>query len=297
MSKKKELGKGIRALLSNIDHQPPETKEEVVKELSQSTAEIDINSIEANPWKPRTKFDEQAMFELVESIKVHGIIQPLTVRRLNNDTYQLISGERRLKASKLAGLKSVPVYIRLANDQEMLEMALIENIQRQDLNAMEVAISYQRLMDECNLTHDGLSERVGKNRSTVTNYIRLLKLSPDIQRAIKEKKISMGHARALAGIENVILQQDIFNEILDRELSVRATEQAIREAQSPTQRSIKSQASQALSPEYIAIQNDLTSRFGTKVSLKANKKGKRQIVINSSNTKQLNNILEELEED
>jgi ParB family chromosome partitioning protein len=297
MSKKKELGKGIRALLSNIDNKAPEAKQEVVNELSQSTAEIDINSIEANPWQPRTKFDEQAMFELVESIKVHGIIQPLTVRRLNNETFQLISGERRLKASKLAGLKMIPVYIRLANDQEMLEMALIENIQRQDLNAMEVAISYQRLMDECNLTHDKLSERVGKNRSTVTNYIRLLKLSPSIQRAIKEKKISMGHARALAGIENLILQQDIFNEVMDRELSVRATEHLIRAAQNPQPKASKEAKSSALSPEYISIQNDLTSRFGTKVSLKANKKGKGQIVINFSNTKQLNNILEELEED
>jgi ParB family chromosome partitioning protein len=162
---------------------------------------------------------------------------------------------------------------------------------------MEVAISYQRLMDECNLTHDKLSERVGKNRSTVTNYIRLLKLSPSIQRAIKEKKISMGHARALAGIDNLILQQDIFNEVMDKELSVRATEHLIRSAQNPQPKASKETKSSSLSPEYISIQNDLTSRFGTKVSLKANKKGKGQIVINFSNTKQLNNILEELEED
>jgi len=296
MSKKKELGKGIRALLSNIDHKAP-ANQEVVNELNKSTAEIDIDSIEANPWQPRTKFDEQAMFELVESIKVHGIIQPLTVRRLDDETYQLISGERRLKASKLAGLKTIPVFIRLANDQEMLEMALIENIQRQDLNAMEIAISYQRLMDECNLTHDKLSDRVGKNRSTVTNYVRLLKLSPAIQRAIKEKKITMGHARALAGVEDLILQQDVFNEIMDRELSVRATENLIRSAQNPQPKTSKDKKSSALAPEYISIQNDLTSRFGTKVSLKVNKKGKGQIVINFSSTKQLNNILEELEED
>jgi len=296
MSKKKELGKGIRALLSNIDHKAP-ANQEVVNELNKSTAEIDIDNIEANPWQPRTKFDEQAMFELVESIKVHGIIQPLTVRRLNDETFQLISGERRLKASKLAGLKTIPVFIRLANDQEMLEMALIENIQRQDLNAMEIAISYQRLMDECNLTHDKLSDRVGKNRSTVTNYVRLLKLSPAIQRAIKEKKITMGHARALAGVEDLILQQDVFNEIMDRELSVRATENLIRSAQNPQPKTSKDKKSSALAPEYISIQNDLTSRFGTKVSLKANKKGKGQIVINFSSTKQLNNILEELEED
>ncbi|MEL6866667.1 MAG: ParB/RepB/Spo0J family partition protein, partial [Bacteroidota bacterium] len=199
--KKKELGQGIRALLSNIDHGSSNEgpQEDVVRTLSNTIATIPLNSIEVNPGQPRIEFDEEALQELSESIKVHGLIQPITVRRLNEQTYQLISGERRMRASKIAGLKEVPAYIRLANDQEMLEMALIENIQREDLNAIEVANSYQRLIEECELTHEALSERVGKNRSSVTNYLRLLKLPPDVQSAIKEQKISMGHARALAG--------------------------------------------------------------------------------------------------
>jgi len=199
-----------------------------------------------------------------------------------------------MKASRLAGKTSAPAYIRVANDQEMLEMALIENIQRQDLNAMEVAISYKRLMDECQLTHDALSERVGKNRSTVTNYIRLLKLSPTIQKAIKDKKISMGHARALVGVEDIMVQQEVFKRILEQELSVRATEALIRSYSKGGP--AKARSASSLPNEYVHIQDKLTQHLGTKVSMKANKKGKGQIIIHFADTKHLNNILDKLEE-
>lgn len=189
--KKTELGKGIRALLSSIDEETKKDKKQVVNKLSSSIAMLSLKEIETNPWQPRVEFDAKALEELSASIKVHGLIQPITVRRLSAKKYQLISGERRWRASKKAGLKEVPAYIRLANDQEMLEMALIENIQRENLNAVEVAITYQRLKDECKLTDELLSERVGKERSTITNYLRLLKLPPEIQKGIKEKKISM----------------------------------------------------------------------------------------------------------
>jgi ParB family chromosome partitioning protein len=203
--KKKELGLGIRALLSNLDEgeATPEEQKEVVKELSHTVAMIPVDQIEVNPFQPRVEFDEEALKELSSSIKVHGVIQPLTLRRLSDNAYQLISGERRLRASKLAGLQEVPAYVRLANDQEMLEMALVENIQRQDLNPIEVAITYQRLIDECSLTHQNLGGRVGKKRSTVSNFLRLLQLPPQIQQALKNKRISMGHAKALGELKTL----------------------------------------------------------------------------------------------
>ena len=172
--------------------------------------EIPLEEIEVNPFQPRSHFDQEALLELAESIQVHGIIQPITVRRLSEHQYQLISGERRFQASKLAGLKTIPVYLRTANDQQMLEMALIENIQRENLNAIEIALSYQRLMSECNLKQEELGERVGKNRTTVTNYLRLLKLPPDIQIAVRDNKLSMGHARAIINVENADQQLYIF---------------------------------------------------------------------------------------
>ena len=192
--KKQELGKGLRALLGNIDKvdkKPTKEKKEVVKKLSKSVAEIPIKNIEANPFQPRKEFDKNELLELVQSIKTLGLIQPITLRSIGKDKYQIISGERRWRASKLAGLKKVPAYIRIADDQGMLEMALVENIQRSELNALEIALSYQRLIDECNLQHDEMAKRVGKERSTISNYIRLLKLPPDIQSALKEKTISI----------------------------------------------------------------------------------------------------------
>ncbi len=290
--KKKELGMGIRALLANAEA-APEKQEEVVRELSHTVAMIPVSEIEVNPFQPRKEFDEEALQELADSIKVHGLIQPITVRRLSEHSYQLISGERRLRAARLAGLDEVPAYIRLANDQEMLEMALVENIQREDLNAIEVAITYQRLIDECKLTHEALSARVGKKRSTVTNFLRLLRLPPEIQKAVKERQISMGHARALAGIEDLPLQLVIFRQVIEKGLSVRATEDLIRkhsEASAP-----KKKAGAELPEAYKRVQDQLSRALGAKVQLKRNKQGKGQIVIPFVNDDDLNRLLELLD--
>ena len=220
-----QLGRGINALLSSS----AEATAEEAKELSSSVAEIPLSKIEVNPEQPRKEFDKEALQELSESLKVHGLIQPITVRRLNNNAYQLISGERRLRAAKLAGLDALPAYVRLVeNDQELIEMALVENIQRENLNAIEVAATYQRLRDECNLTHHELADRVGKSRESISNSLRLLKLPPDIQKALKEGKLSMGHARAMISIEDPAIQNIILKEILEKGLSVRATENLIK---------------------------------------------------------------------
>lgn len=292
MAKKKALvGKGIRALLSNIDEEAKENPKEVVNQLSNSTAELPLSQIEVNPYQPRVEFDQDALEELSSSIKVHGLIQPITVRRLAEGKYQLISGERRMRASKLAGLTQVPAYIRLANDQEMLEMALVENIQREQLNSIEIAITYQRLIDECKLTHASMSERVGKNRSTVTNYLRLLKLPPEIQLGIKENNISMGHARALVGVEDIALQLTIFSEVLEKGLSVRKTEDLIRSYTSP-QASAKKAAKPALPLAYQSVQENLRKYLGAKVQLKVNKAGKGQILINFGDNEDLNRLLD-----
>jgi ParB family chromosome partitioning protein len=294
--KKKELGLGIRALLSNLDEgeATPEEQKEVVKELSHTVAMIPVDQIEVNPFQPRVEFDEEALKELSSSIKVHGVIQPLTLRRLSDNAYQLISGERRLRASKLAGLQEVPAYVRLANDQEMLEMALVENIQRQDLNPIEVAITYQRLIDECSLTHQNLGGRVGKKRSTVSNFLRLLQLPPQIQQALKNKRISMGHAKALGGIEDIAVQLSVYHEVITSGLSVRATEELVRKYTNP-QPAKKKTAAGKLSGEYQAVQDNLTKLLGTKVQLKANARGKGQISIPFSSTDDLNRLLEIIE--
>src|SRR5690349_6944014 len=234
MSKKKALGRGLNALLSDsnveerLEVDIPIPTSTTPSAPSGGTLEISIDHIEVNPFQPRTHFDQEALQELADSIKVHGIIQPITVRRLARDQYQLISGERRFQASKLAGLKSIPAYVRSADDQQMLEMALIENIQRENLNAIEIALSYQRLISECSLKQDELGDRVGKNRATVTNYLRLLKLPPDVQIAVRDNKISMGHARAIINVENPDQQLYIFKKTLTEDLSVRKVEELVR---------------------------------------------------------------------
>lgn len=291
--KKKELGKGLRALLSNIENTQnnPKAKVALVKELSANYASIMLEAIEVNPYQPRTEFDQQELMDLAKSIKVHGLIQPLTVRSMGDNNYQLISGERRMRASKMAGLTEVPAYIRVANDQEMLELALIENIQRADLNALEVAISYQRLMDECNLTHELLSERIGKNRSTITNYVRLLKLPPEIQTSVKDAALSMGHARALAGISNVMEQMSAYKQTISNGWSVRALENFLKnknksldpnEAKAPTPKD----------PELESITKKLSTTFGSRVHIKRDKNGKGQFVFKFSNDKEFNDIYE-----
>src|SRR5688500_13641375 len=226
-SPKAQIGKGIRALLTNIEERGTAPTGEELQELTRETIEIPVNEIEVNPYQPRVDFDEAAMEELAQSIRMHGIIQPLTIRRLNENSYQLIAGERRLRAAKMAGLKTVPAYIRLANDQGMLEMAIVENIQRADLNAMEMAFSLQRLIDECKLTHEQLSTRVSKQRSTISNFLRLLKLPPQIQQALRKDEISMGHARAIAGLEEISSQLMVLGEIITKQLSVRDTEKLV----------------------------------------------------------------------
>lgn len=296
MAKNKErLGKGIRALLNNMDQSvdAPTPKEEVVQQLSNSIVEIPVDQIEVNPFQPRKTFEPTALEELSQSISVHGLIQPITVRRLSQKQYQLISGERRLRASKKAGLKNVPAYIRLANDQEMLEMALVENIQREELNPIEVGITYQRLIDECNLTHEKLSDRLAKNRSTITNYLRLLKLPPQIQNGLKGKEISMGHARSLAGVQDVALQLSLYNTTIQDRLSVRQIEDLIRRQTQPAEER-KTKASLPL--EYREIQDKLGARFGMKVTLKRNANGKGQIIIPFGNDADLNNIIDTIED-
>lgn len=288
--KRSGLGKGLGALLD--DSSERKNISGVGAAPEGGINEIDVNKIETNPWQPRSKFDEEALQDLAESIKVQGIIQPITVRSLNADTYQLISGERRLQASKRAGLDKIPAYIRTADDQQMLEMALIENIQRENLNAIEIALSYQRLLAECNLKQEQLGERVGKNRSTVTNYLRLLKLPPDIQVALRDNRISMGHARALIAIDDFSLQLEIFKLVISQELSVRKTEELVR-----TSGLKKAEAKKEISldPDIKNLQTKLSSHFGSKIAIKANEKNKGEIKIPFNSTEDLNRILEILD--
>ncbi len=291
------LGKGIRALLTQPDQLEAavlENAQEVVTQLASNIAMLPIAQIEPNPYQPRVEFEQDALDELAASIRIHGLIQPVTVRRLSEKSFQLISGERRFRASQLAGLTELPAYVRIADDQQMLEMALIENIQRQDLNAIEIAISYQRLIDECKLTHETMSERVGKQRSTITNYLRLLKLPPEVQRAIKDRRLSMGHARALAGVDDIALQLMLFKETLDQDLSVRAIEDLIRKYQEG-KAGIRPKKSSGLSDDLRKIQDQFSAFFGTKVVLKRNPKGKGQLVVNFNSDSDLNRLLAAIE--
>ncbi|MEM9298499.1 MAG: ParB/RepB/Spo0J family partition protein [Bacteroidota bacterium] len=293
--KRNALGRGLGALLEDTPSKESELGSKTV--ITNNINEIEIASIEVNPFQPRTHFDKEALEELAESIAVQGIIQPITVRKLTTGQYQLISGERRLQASKLAGLKSVPVYIRLADDQQMLEMALIENIQRENLNAIEIALSYQRLLTECDLKQEELGDRVGKNRSTVNNYLRLLKLPPDIQIALRDKKISMGHARALINVDNVDNQLDVFNRIIQNDLSVRKVEDLVRalgKDQSDQKRKENSDTDSSSGKEIANLQSRLASYFGTKVHVKSDGK-KGEIKIPFLSIEDLNRILDILE--
>jgi ParB family chromosome partitioning protein len=296
--KKQELGKGLRALLTNIDkvESKPKEKKQVVAELSKTIAEIPTNKIEPNPYQPRKEFNAEELNELVQSIKTLGLIQPITVRRLSEDSYQLISGERRWRASKLAGLKTIPAYIRLADDQGMLEMALVENIQRSNLNPLEVALSYQRLIEECNLQHDEMAKRVGKERSTISNYIRLLKLPPDIQSELRTKELSMGHARALLGLEDPTKQLHVFKLIRNEGLSVRNTEKIIREMKQGSKTGIKAAPNRILHPEVRKMQDRLMHHLNSKVDISRSAKGKGKIVIQFDSDDQLNDIVDMIED-
>jgi ParB family chromosome partitioning protein len=295
--KKRAMGRGLDALLS--DNRTVLTEEGVSKELEElrhlatQFSLIPVDKIEVNPFQPRTNFDVEALKELSESIKVQGIIQPITVRQLDEDTYQLISGERRLKASKMAGLTEIPAYIRTGNDQQMLEMALIENIQREELNPVEVALSYQRLIVECNLKQEELGDRVGKKRTTVNNYLRLLKLPPDIQAGLRDGKVSMGHARALINIDSVDVQLSIYKRIIEEDLSVRKVEDLVRDL---ADREEKKSNAQKKPADYalLQLQSKLSNRFGTKVQIKKGTDNKGEIKIPFVSEEDLNRILEML---
>ncbi len=285
MTKKSSLGRGLGAL---IDTTPEKIEAE---EKVKSVNEIRISDIEANPFQPRSDFDEEALQELAASIKQLGIIQPVTVRDLADGKYQLITGERRLRAATLAGLEFIPAFVRTANDQGMLEMALVENIQREDLNAIEVAISYQRLTDECRLTQEELSERVGKKRSTITNYLRLLRLPPEIQLGIREQKMSMGHARALINVEDKQAQLKIFHKVVNSELSVRATEDMVRKLTAPKPEETASEEKDSLPREYADLQNHLSRFFETPIEFKRSNKGAGKIVIPFNSDEDLERIV------
>ncbi len=294
--KKNALGRGLGALLEDS---PAKGKGQEILPEGQKAGifEISLTEIQVNPFQPRVHFDKEALKDLSESIKVQGIIQPITVRKLAPNEYQLISGERRFQASKLAGLNRIPAYVRTANDQQMLEMALIENIQRENLNALEIAQSYQRLLVECNLKQEELGDRVGKNRTTVNNYLRLLKLPPSIQAAIRDNKLSMGHARALINIEDVDKQLALFKKIVTEELSVRQVEALVKAINDgkPEKQSASSGINPVRKYELTKIQQRLASHFGTKVVLKTDQKNKGEIKIPFSSASDLNRILEILE--
>ncbi len=310
INKKQALGKGIRALLNTIDEEmktpaegsggnnapvPPAVSGQTPAGAG-SIIRIPVEQIDVNPKQPRRDFDEQALKELSESIKLHDIIQPITVVKLGPTQYQLISGERRLRASKLAGLKDIPAYIRTADDQQLLEMALLENLQREDLNAIEISLSYKRLMDECELTQEQVAERMKKDRSTVTNYLRLLKLPPDIQKSVRDGHLSMGHARAIIGLDKVDEQLYVYRETLEKGLSVRQVEQLVKNMLSggKTMPVAANAASNKLPPAYKRIEDNMASHFSTKVKLDRKKNGKGQIVIEFYNDNDLERIMEKM---
>ena len=299
--KRTGLGRGLSALLDDSES-VQQTKSlggnvnsgEYQTSPSGLISHVKISEVEVNPYQPRTEFDKDALQELSDSIKLQGLIQPITVRKAGSNSYQLISGERRLRASKLAGLTEIPAYVRTANDQQMLEMALIENIQRENLNSIEVALSFQRMLDECNLKQEELGERVSKNRSTVTNYLRLLRLPPAIQASIRDNQISMGHAKAILGLEEIDKQLYVHKEILTKGLSVRKAEELVRDIQKSGIKKSETKP-QAVSFEYRKIQDDLTSKFATKVSLKVQGNGKGAIEIPFVSEDDLSRILELLD--
>ncbi|MFB0907808.1 MAG: ParB/RepB/Spo0J family partition protein [Spirosomataceae bacterium] len=288
------LGRGLGALLSDSGSGNSNNEQNVTRRFDaiSSMNEISVYDIETNPFQPRTHFDQEALKELSESIKLQGIIQPITVRQIDNNKYQLISGERRLQASKMVGLKTIPAYVRTADDQQMLEMALIENIQRENLNAIEIALSYQRLITECQLKQEQLGDRGGKNRTTVNNYMRLLKLPPEIQASVRDTKISMGHARALVSIDDREVQMKIFQSILDEDLTVRKVEDAARAFNNPdTLVSDKTKRKVSSKREITSLQSKLASHFGSKVTIKADDLGKGEIRIPFISKEDLDRIL------
>ncbi|MDQ3279653.1 MAG: ParB/RepB/Spo0J family partition protein [Bacteroidota bacterium] len=291
---KDALGKGIRSLLQNIDSDLKNTagslKPQVV-ESATGVIRVAIDSVEPNPKQPRRDFDETALQELAQSIRIHDIIQPITVSKLPGNKYRLIAGERRWRAAKIAGLKELPAFIRQANDQELLELALLENLQREDLNAMEIALSYKRMMEELTYTQEQVAERMGKDRSTVTNYIRLLKLPPDIQIAVRNGDISMGHARALINVDTIDKQLYIFDEIKSKGLSVRQTENLVRNLYKEKE---EKKPAESLPPAFKKVEDKLASHFATKVKLRHSKDGSGAITFEYYSLEEMNKLLDQM---
>jgi len=293
---KDALGKGIRSLLQSIDTDlktPTGELRPKVAEAVTGVLRISIDQIETNPKQPRHDFDEQSLKELASSIKTFDLIQPITVAKLSSGRYRLISGERRYRAAKIAGLKDLPAYLRQANDAELLELALLENLQRQDLNAIEISLSYKRMMEELDYTQDQVAERMGKERSTVANYIRLLKLPPDIQFAVRQGAISMGHARAIINVDTVDKQLYIFHEIKDRDLSVRQTEELVRKMYKASP-AVKNGSKSNLPSAFKKIEDNLASHFSTKVRMQHNKKGHGSITLEYYSLEELNKLLNQM---
>jgi ParB family transcriptional regulator, chromosome partitioning protein len=294
---KDALGKGIRSLLQSIDSDLKTSTgglKTTVVENATGTSRISVDEIEANPKQPRRDFDEQSLQELAQSIRMHDIIQPVTVSRLASGKYRLISGERRLRAARIAGFKDVPAYVRQANDSQLLELALLENLQREDLNAMEVSLSYKRMMEELDFTQEQVAERMGKDRSTVANFIRLLKLPPDIQLAVRNGELSMGHARALVNVDTIDKQLFIFREIREKALSVRQTETLVRNLYKQNG-AVKKISKTSLPSAFQKIEDKLASHFSTRVKLRHSRNGSGQIVIEYYSQDELNKLLGQMD--
>lgn len=287
-TRKQALGRGLSALLKDPANDIKSVEDKNADKVVGSIVELELQSIEVNPFQPRTSFNEESLRELASSIRELGVIQPITVRKLDFNKYQLVSGERRFRASKLVGLETIPAYIRIANDQESLEMALVENIQRQDLDPIEIAISYQRLLEEIQVTQEELSDRVGKNRSTIANYLRLLKLDPIIQTGMRDGFISMGHGRALINVDDLAEQLDIYEKVLEQNLSVRETEALVRNLKNPQ---TKTAPPRTLPPFAKKAKKELSDHFETPIEIKVTKSGKGQFVLPFKNQEDFERIL------
>ena len=290
-SKKSALGKGLGALLENAKTDITSNSTNSIQNQAGLISRININNITPNPFQPRIDFEKKSLIELSDSIKEHGIIQPITVRKIGRDNFQIISGERRYQASKITNINEIPCYIRIANDEEMLEMAIVENIQRKDLNSIEIGLSYQRLIEECNLTHEQLSKKVSKNRSTITNFLRLLKLPIEVQKALRDSKITMGHARALLSFCSDKEILEAYNKIISENLSVRLTEQMSTETKNITQ------TKKGILNRYeVRMENNISYQFKSKVKIKKNINGSGQVLISFKNQEHLNKILDNFDQ-
>ena len=289
-SKKNALGKGLGALLENAKTDITSKSGNNLNAQAGLISRINIASITPNPFQPRIDFERESLLELTDSIKEHGIIQPITVRKIGRDNFQIISGERRYQACKIAKINEIPCYIRIANDEEMLEMAIVENIQRKNLNAIEIGLSYQRLIDECNLTHEQLSLKLSKNRSTISNFLRLLKLPIEVQKALRDSKITMGHARALLSFNSETEILNAFEKIISESLNVRETE-----GMNPKKK-FRKKENVVLTRYELRMENNISFQLKSKVRIKKNIKGKGQLVISFKNQDQLNEILDNFDQ-